>query len=117
MERPDLAASAIHGADSPPSVVVSSLQMPRARSCALRVVALMVALAMLVIVAHTHANGPAGRCDVCQTAHVVAHQATAPARIDPRPLHGRMALERSFGAYETLFRLVFFTRGPPLLTL
>jgi hypothetical protein len=88
--------------------------MLRVRSSALRVAALVLALAMLVVAAHTHSNDPPGRCDVCQTAsHRVAHQTTAPVGIEPLSLHRRTAFEGSFGSYETLFSQILFTRGPP----
>jgi hypothetical protein len=88
--------------------------MLRARSRALRIAALIVALAMLLVAAHTHSNGPPGRCDVCQTAsHTVAHRATAAVGIEPLSLHRRTPFEGSFGIYKTLFSQVLFTRGPP----
>jgi len=92
---------------------------PRLR-CAIRILALVLALASLVGVsaasaspAHGHIGAPNSGCSLCFVAHLSALEPVTSHAICALEFRGRAALPLSDSNYDPVFRKTSLSRGPP----
>ena len=86
----------------------------------LRIVTVIFALAAMLCVtaasvspAHTHLKDPAGRCDICVTAHLASRQVAVVQVVHALALQSLLVAPVAIQRVESRVVLSTLTRGPP----